>query len=107
MTVGHGKRAPTTPVLPENAVKYSESPVFTEATIPDGLRSVHRTKADVWGVLRVLEGAVGFQDSEPPGEEERIEASQGRVIEPDVPHRLIVFGPVRLRIEFYRIVGDA
>ena len=35
---------------------YKRTPVFDETTLPDGLRREHRTKAGVWGIIRVLEG---------------------------------------------------
>ncbi len=35
---------------------YRSTAVFDETTLPDSLRREHRTKAGVWGVIRVLEG---------------------------------------------------
>ena len=43
---------------------YETTPIFTEATLPAALRREHRTKAGVWGLIRVLEGQLklGFTD---------------------------------------------
>ena len=35
---------------------YRSTPVFDEASLPAALGKRHDTKADVWGVIRVLEG---------------------------------------------------
>ena len=40
---------------------YKSTPVFDENTLPAGLRKEHRTKAGVWGVIRVLEGRLRYR----------------------------------------------
>ena len=87
--------------LPDGLVAYKKTPVFTETTIPAGLTRDHRTKAGVWGVIRVLSGRLQFLV---PGEGIDLELSPDRtaVIEPEVPHRVAAAGPVRFTIEFYR-----
>lgn len=42
---------------------YRSTPVFDENTLPGGLRKEHRTKAGVWGIIRVLEGRLRIHDT--------------------------------------------
>jgi tellurite resistance-related uncharacterized protein len=37
-----------------DSLPYKTTPVFDENTLPGGLRKDHRTKAGVWGIIRVL-----------------------------------------------------
>eukprot|EP00536_Pseudo-nitzschia_multiseries_P012198 jgi/Psemu1/308862/fgenesh1_kg.451_\ len=52
------------PILPTNLVKYSQVPkegaVFTETTIPKGLLNKHSTKAETWGVIKILKGSLQY-----------------------------------------------
>src|SRR3546814_1000811 len=41
------------------ALPYRSTPVFDETSLPAALRGEHRTKAGVWGLIRVLEGKIG------------------------------------------------
>ena len=45
---------------------YRSTPIFDEKTLPAALRSEHRTKAGVWGVIRVLAGSLRLTYLEPP-----------------------------------------
>ncbi|RVT90919.1 DUF1971 domain-containing protein [Sphingomonas crocodyli] len=79
---------------------YRSSPVFTEATLPLALQHDHRTKRGVWGVIRVLEGALLYclEDGSPP----RI-LLPGRpgIVRPDEPHHVELMGPMRMRVDFF------
>lgn len=50
------------------AIPYRSTPVFNEATLPAALRSEHRTKAEVWGVIRVTEGRLKLTYLDPVSE---------------------------------------
>ncbi|MGA8400627.1 MAG: DUF1971 domain-containing protein, partial [Stellaceae bacterium] len=39
-----------TSTLPPGLVAYRRTPIFTETTLPNGLRHRHRTKAGVWAL---------------------------------------------------------
>src|SRR5437899_11685896 len=41
--------------LPDHFKPYRTSPVFTEGTVPTGLRKEHSTRGGVWGKIHVLE----------------------------------------------------
>ena len=49
------------PKLPDDAVRYRQTPVFTETTIPAGLLGDHRTKEGVWGLIHVYEGKLAYR----------------------------------------------
>jgi tellurite resistance-related uncharacterized protein len=92
--------------LPAGAVKYAETPVFTEASTPDKLRGAHDTKAGVWGKLVVAEGALDYVVIGPPERRTRIRAGECAIIEPKVLHRVDLNGPVQFRVEFWREAAD-
>jgi tellurite resistance-related uncharacterized protein len=79
---------------------YRTTPVFDENSLPVGLRRDHRTKAGVWGVIRVLEGEVIFTRLFPPDEERLCPGRPGLVL-PDQPHFVTPAGPMRMQVEFY------
>ncbi|MEZ5981007.1 MAG: DUF1971 domain-containing protein [Parvularculaceae bacterium] len=89
-------------VFPASLSKYSETPVFTQDTVPEKLTSVHDTKRGVWGKLVVLEGALDYIVPGPPPARQRITPSTYGIIEPAVPHRVELIGPVCFKVEFYR-----
>ncbi len=63
---------------PSSKVPYKCTPIFDETTLPAELRREHRTKAGVWGVIRVLEGR----------------------------RRVELLGPMRMQVEFYNRLPD-
>ncbi len=89
--------------LPANVEKYSETPIFTEVSVPTKLTSVHDTKPGVWGRLVVLDGEIDYVVPGPPLARKRITSSNYGVIEPAVAHRVELIGPVRFKVEFYRM----
>ncbi len=98
------------PRLPNDAVLYRQTPVFTETTIPAGLLGDHRTKEGTWGMIRVLEGKITYRISDT--RRTRMEflltpKTIPAVIEPTITHELEACGPVRFVVEFYRRGGTA
>ncbi len=88
--------------LPSGLVKYSETALFTEETVPSKLTSAHDTKPGVWGKLMVEEGALDYIIVGPPIESTRINTGQFGIIEPTVLHYVTPVGSVAFRVEFYR-----
>ena len=80
---------------------YKVTPIFDEASLPDGLRNAHSTKAGVWGLLRVLEGEIDlvFHDS---ADVVRAAPDQPSLIAPEALHHVETSVPVRFQVEFYR-----
>ena len=85
--------------LPAGVRPYRRTPVFTEATMPAGLKSEHSTKAGVWGLVTVLEGRLSlvFLDT---GERHLLDPETPGVVAPERPHRAEPVGAVRFRIDF-------
>ena len=79
---------------------YRVTPVFDEHSLPAGLRRDHRTKAGVWGVVRVIEGEIIFTRLNPP-DEQTLSPGRSGLILPDQPHFVAPAGPMRMQIEFY------
>jgi tellurite resistance-related uncharacterized protein len=80
---------------------YKTTPVFDQETLPEAIRTEHRTKEGTWGLLRVLEGSATLVFIEPP-RETSVDADSPGQIPPQEPHFVRLDGPVRLQIEFYR-----
>jgi hemoglobin len=80
---------------------YRSSPVFDAETLPAALRRAHSTKAGVWGVIRVLEGAVRYyieDGSTPPFV---LTPEQPGLVRPEQLHHIEPLGAMRLRVDFY------
>ena len=88
--------------LPDGLEKYTETQVFSQATVPGRLTSLHDTKAGTWGRLLVLTGALDYVVPGPPPSRQRIAAGETGIIEPEVPHRVELIGPVTFKVEFHR-----
>ncbi len=88
--------------IPDGFVKYSESPVFTQDTVPAKLQKDHDTKAGVWGKLIVSEGALDYVLAEFPNEMNRVAKGEHIIIEPTVLHHVKLAGDVKFQLEFYR-----
>ena len=58
--------------LPRDVVPTRETAVFTETSVPEGLRRSHTTRAGTWGRIRVLEGSLLYRILEPTLEAWRI-----------------------------------
>lgn len=79
---------------------YRTTPVFDEVTLPAALRAEHRTKAGVWGVIRVLEGRLRLTYVEPADVVELDPATPG-LLNPEQPHFVAPLGAMRMQVEFY------
>ena len=93
-----------TPPSPPPA-PYKSTPVFDENTLPAGLRHEHRTKAGVWGIIRVLDGRVRYRVLDPVSEMILDPHHSGLVL-PDQPHLVEPLGSIRMRVEFYDRMPD-
>ncbi|MFY0614218.1 MAG: DUF1971 domain-containing protein [Hyphomicrobiaceae bacterium] len=88
--------------LPDDVVPYKRTPVFTEETVPDGLRREHATKAGVWGLIHIESGRLRYEIA---GREDVVELTPGDfrgVIEPEMLHCVTPVGAVRFFVEFHK-----
>ncbi|HZF96177.1 MAG TPA: DUF1971 domain-containing protein [Allosphingosinicella sp.] len=79
---------------------YKSTPVFDAETLPAGLRREHRTKAGVWGVIRVLEGELRLTFTE-TGEEHLLSPAAPGLVRPEEPHFVSPLGAMRMQVDFY------
>ena len=88
--------------LPDDLIPGTSSPVFTQETLPPALQAEHTLAPGHWAVLNVLEGSLRFADLD-TGEEQLISAPDLVTIHPGLPHSVAIEGPLRCRIDFYRV----
>ncbi|HZK90728.1 MAG TPA: DUF1971 domain-containing protein [Stellaceae bacterium] len=86
--------------LPPGLAAYRRTPVFTEATLPAGLRHRHQTKAGVWAAITVVEGRLRLRRLDPPAET-ILDAASAGIVAPEEPHEVEPLGAVRFFIEFH------
>lgn len=84
-----------------SATPYRSTPVFDNRTLPAALLSAHRTRAGVWGVIRVIEGQLRLIRSGGAGDAEILTAERPGVVQPAETHRVEPLGPMRMRVDFY------
>jgi tellurite resistance-related uncharacterized protein len=73
---------------------------FDADSLPAGLRRTHLVADHTWGVLRVIEGAIGFEAVTSPATSTRLVAGDAQPIPPGVRHQVRLDGPVVLAIDF-------
>ncbi len=86
--------------LPPGLAAYRRTPIFTEATLPAGLRHRHQTKPGVWGLITVIEGRLRLRRLL-SGAESNLDPAAPGVVAPEEPHEVEPLGPVRFFIEFH------
>ena len=86
--------------LPDGLVATRVAGPFDEATVPPGLRRDHRVADSTWGLLRVIEGEVGFRMETVPPINTQLVPGVDQPIPPGVPHCVVVTGPVLLTVTF-------
>lgn len=79
---------------------YRSTPMFDADNLPEALRREHRTKAGVWGVIRMLEGALRLEFGDGTGERIVTPDAPGLLL-PDQPHWVTPLGPMRMQVDFY------
>eukprot|EP00536_Pseudo-nitzschia_multiseries_P013730 jgi/Psemu1/212591/e_gw1.606.32.1 len=119
------------PILPPNAVKYSQVPkaattagetkVFTATTTPKGLLNRHNTKVGTWGVIKIFKGTLEYKIAprestmrkEVEGEDDTVayptqfvlSPNKNGIIEPQRYHKVVPSDDVEFIVEFYRLPG--
>lgn len=88
--------------LPDDFVPYKTTAVFTEATVPTGLRGAHTTKAGVWGRIVVSAGRLGYHVQAPLARTFELTPGCPGIVVPEVPHSVEPLGPVSFTVEFLR-----
>jgi len=87
--------------LPENFVPYKKSPIFTEKSLPSGLKNDHSTKAGVWGKIIIIEGKLQYRVNS-LGTDTELSPNIPGIILPEVLHSVAILDTVEFYIEFYK-----
>jgi tellurite methyltransferase len=87
--------------LPNHFIPYQQTPVFTDQSMPAGLKKDHLTKAGIWAKIVVVEGKLRYCIAPLDVKMELSEDRPGIVV-PEVPHLVEPMGPVQFFLVFYR-----
>jgi len=88
--------------LPADATCYRRIGPFDQDSLPAGLLREHQLKEDVWGLLTMVDGIIGFTWDDAEGGTIQLAAPDSMVIPPAVLHHVEMRGPFTLTIEFHR-----
>ena len=92
--------------LPDGIVHIRSTPLFTQDTVPAGLRADHCTKEGSWGVIRLITGLLRYEVSDPRRPRSSVVLTPDGppgIIEPTILHRVEPVGPVEFLVEFWRL----
>lgn len=81
--------------------KINETPVMTEKTIFPDILKTHKLPEGKFGLLKVLSGKINFIWEEDSDIVYTVDSEHPLVISPEKLHRVILNGPIELKIEFY------
>lgn len=87
---------------PDDLIKYSETPAFTDETVPAKLTNAHSTKPGVWGRLVLMEGTLDYVVPDTPEKSLSLSKGDCAIIEPQVIHFVKPGKGAIFRVEFYR-----
>ena len=88
--------------LPVGLTLQRTTPTFDERSTPVGLLRAHQVAEGVWGRLVVEGGSLGFVFEDAPDVVRVIGSGDEQVIPPSALHHVVLDGPVRFAVEFYR-----
>ncbi len=87
--------------LPDGFVSYKRTPIFTEETVPAGLKKNHSTKTGVWAKIIVTEGKLRYR-VDVCGTDMELSQDKLGIVVPEVLHSVEPLGVVRFFVEFYK-----
>ena len=98
--------------IPDGYAPYRRTPLFTNDSIPKGLRSRHTTKKGVWGKIHVLSGSLRYRIHDPYHTEIILvgvaSPAENRdclgIVLPEVEHEVEPLDNVEFFVEFWKKV---
>jgi tellurite resistance-related uncharacterized protein len=87
--------------MPDGLAHLRTAGPWDELTLPKALQHSHRTGKAAWAIVKVTAGEVRFHMETSPLLEARLTAGTQQVIPPEVPHEVMLVGPMRLVVEFW------
>ena len=88
--------------LPASFIAYKKTPLFTEETVPAGLKKDHSTKTGVWAKIIVSEGRLRYR-VDALGTDVELSRDRIGVVVPEVLHSVEPLGRVQFLVEFYKM----
>lgn len=89
--------------MPDCLRPTRSTPVWTEETLPAGLRRSHRLGPGTWARIRVRTGRLRFTMATDPPTELELVAGEEQAIPPELVHQVEPLGAVRLSLDFFAI----
>ncbi|MGL5543620.1 MAG: DUF1971 domain-containing protein [Cetobacterium sp.] len=89
-------------VVPSNFKKINETPIMNEKTIFSEILKAHKLPEGKFGLLKVISGKVNFIWEEESDVVYTVDSDHPLGILPEKAHRIMLNGPVELKIEFYK-----
>ena len=87
--------------FPGNFIPYKKTPVFTEKSLPSGLKNDHSTKTGVWGKIILTEGTLQYRVNSLKTDTV-LSPNETGIILPEILHSVALLGPVKFYVEFYK-----
>jgi tellurite resistance-related uncharacterized protein len=87
--------------IPNGYAPYRRTPLFTNESIPKGLRSRHTTKKGVWGIIHVRSGSLRYRIHDPYNTETILGFDRQGVVLPEVEHEIEPIDNVEFFVEFW------
>ena len=87
--------------FPENFIPYKKTPVFSEESLPSGLKNDHSTKVGIWGKIIVIEGRIQYCVTSLNTDVELSPGEPGIVL-PEIIHSVTPLDMVKFYVEFYK-----
>jgi len=87
--------------LPNGFVTYKKTPIFTEESLPAGLKNDHSTKAGIWAKIIVTEGKLRYR-VDTLGSDVELSLDKFGIVVPEVLHSIEPLGTVHFFVEFYK-----
>ena len=88
--------------VPADHVLVRTTPEFDEQHLPSAILAAHRTGPGLWGNLVIREGGASFVFEDELDQLHVLVRGDSIAIAPQRPHHVVITGPVRFVIEFYR-----
>ena len=87
--------------LPEGYALHRATRTFDEHSVPDALLRTHTTRAGVWALIRVEQGALEYHLHAPFERMQRVTPEAPGVVPPEVEHHVACPEPVRFHVDFW------
>lgn len=89
--------------LPQGAKKVGETPIMDEKTVLKGILNKHMSPKGKYGYVVVEEGSLDFVWEDKLDDVITGDIEHPIVIEPERYHHVIITGPVKFKVEFYKV----